>query len=80
MTYDFLEFRLRINKSVWLCVIVFCLGAFTKLEAYTDPGTGLLIWQIFVGTLAGGSFLLRKWIRRMIPRSRKNTLDQDVKR
>ena len=34
--------------------------------AYVDPGSGLLLLQILVSTLAGVSFFLRKKIRSLI--------------
>jgi hypothetical protein len=36
------------------------------LSAYTDPGSGIMVWQILVAGLVGGLFQLRKlreWIK-----------------
>jgi hypothetical protein len=36
-------------------------------QAYTDPGSGLLIWQTLIAALVGASFYVRRfvtWIKR----------------
>ena len=38
------------------------------LHAYTDPGSGLLLWQSLVGGFIGLSFLFRKYIGRLFVR------------
>jgi hypothetical protein len=41
-----------------LIVLATCDNAF----AYTDPGTGLLIWQMLCAVIIGGLFYLKKII------------------
>jgi len=67
------------GSAVRLCIILFCLGVFTELAAYTDPGSGLLMWQILVGTFAGASFLLRKFIRKLIRRAPDTPPEESAK-
>jgi hypothetical protein len=38
------------------------------LQAYTDPGSGLLLWQSLVGGFLGISFLFRKHLGRFFQR------------
>jgi len=50
-------------------VMLFCLvGA---LQAYTDPGTGILLWQIMLAVFAGLAFRFRnlagKWFYKKKP-------------
>lgn len=57
-------------------VLLICTGvllvAQTRVYAYTDPGSGTLIWQILLGASFGVMFYLRRiigWVRRL--KSRK---------
>jgi hypothetical protein len=34
----------------------------SSLEAYTDPGTGAMLWQLLVGAAIGSMFYLRRII------------------
>jgi hypothetical protein len=43
-----------------LLLLVFLLTAVKPLAAYTDPGSGTLIWQILVGGFVGLSFEFRR--------------------
>ena len=48
---------------VWLVLI---LVIPSEAKAYTDPGSGALIWQIAVAAFVGGIFYLRRllsWFR-----------------
>ncbi len=49
------------SVAVWFFAVInlFALPA----HAYVDPGSGLLALQIIGSTLAGATFLIRKWIR-----------------
>jgi len=44
-----------------LCVAVFVVAE-TRAYAYTDPGSGALIWQMLVGASIGVMFYLRRII------------------
>ena len=39
---------------------------------YTDPGSGLLLWQILAAAGVGYLFHLRRFLRRLLPWLRKN--------
>lgn len=51
----------------------------SQLQAYTDPGSGLLLWQSLVGAFSGGLFYFRKYIFRLfqsVNESRRKSQDQ----
>jgi hypothetical protein len=56
--------RWRGRTALWaLAVLVL---AEQPAQAYTDPGSGALLWQMLVAGLVGGLFYLRKaaaWLR-----------------
>jgi hypothetical protein len=59
---------LRRNLSVRLLVILLfaLVAAEAPLKAYTDPGSGIMIWQILAAGAVGMLFQVRKikaWIR-----------------
>lgn len=51
-------------KTVALTLAVTVLTTSTA-HAYTDPGSGMLIWQLLVSALVGGLFYFRKAIARI---------------
>jgi hypothetical protein len=54
--------------SVAFCVaagLVFFEG---QLQAYVDPGSGALLWQILVGGFLGAMYLVRKVIMKLANR------------
>ena len=44
-----------------LCLIAF-LFSLREANAYTDPGSGALIWQILMGAAVGCMFYFRRFI------------------
>jgi len=52
------------GSAFWPGLILVLLVAPGALRAYTDPGSGLLIWQIVGAFFAGGLYQLRKFFRR----------------
>ena len=63
-------------------ILLICTGvllvAQTRVYAYTDPGSGTLIWQILLGASFGVMFYLRRiigWLRRL--KSRKTEVTSD---
>jgi hypothetical protein len=40
-------------------LLLILLAAPSQLSAYTDPGSGILIWQIAIATFAGLAFKFR---------------------
>lgn len=50
-----------------LLATLLLLLAAQPLQAYTDPGSGALLWQLIAGALVGGLFYinrLKSWILR----------------
>lgn len=54
--------------------LIVLLGLMIEREAkaYTDPGSGILLWQVIVSALVAGLFYVRRivnWVRRRISRA-----------
>jgi hypothetical protein len=51
-----------------LCLLgIVMLSGVTEARAYTDPGSGALLWQVLVGGLTGSLFYIRhfrEWLSR----------------
>ena len=45
---------------VTLLLLSLFIGFETEARAYTDPGTGALIWQVLVAGFVGAMFYLRR--------------------
>lgn len=63
--FPFEHTRVRVPRPLLLCVVAL-LGAARQVEAYTDPGTGALIWQMLVAGFVGALFYVRRftsWFR-----------------
>ncbi|HKG22759.1 MAG TPA: hypothetical protein VKC34_12740 [Blastocatellia bacterium] len=52
---------MRYDK-ILLLVAILLIVAETKVFAYTDPGTGTLIWQVVMAAIFGAMFYLRRLI------------------
>ena len=52
--------------SIALLVVFLLFGSAAEAKAYTDPGTGALLWQSLMAMLAGVGYYMRKrfWARR----------------
>ena len=57
-----------LHTTCVLLVLLLMSAASNPLQAYTDPGSGLLLWQSLVGGFIGLSFLFRKYIGRLFTR------------
>ncbi len=51
------------RARVMVVVVVLLLMAETPAAAYTDPGSGALLWQILVAGFVGAMFYWRKLTR-----------------
>ena len=60
--------RLATLASVALFVLLSEAPAF----AYTDPGSGMLLWQGLMAAFVGAGFYFRKFLFRLLP-GKKNT-------
>ncbi|MGH9601923.1 MAG: hypothetical protein ACRD24_05990 [Terriglobales bacterium] len=52
----------------WALLFVFVAGE--HAYAYTDPGSGMLLWQGLMATLVGAGFYFRKAFFRLLPRKK----------
>ena len=60
------------NCKLVLAAALILLLAPEQLPAYTDPGSGALLWQMIVAGFVGSLYYLRKfaaWLRRKDPNS-----------
>ena len=64
------------GRAVSLVLLVLLIER--PAAAYTDPGTGTLIWQILVAGLVGVSFYFRK-ITSVLKRRKQNRQDSEKK-
>jgi len=53
--------RFSIGASTMLGVLLFLIASERPAHAYTDPGSGMLIWQGVVAAFLGASFYFRKF-------------------
>jgi|YelNatPaOPRAMG01_1025707.scaffolds.fasta_scaffold148396_2 hypothetical protein len=50
----------------WVTVLILVAACERPLAAYTDPGSGALLWQLIVAAFVGAMFYVRRiahWIR-----------------
>ena len=60
-----------------LCLCLLLLAALPKpAHAYTDPGTGALIWQMLVAGFVGAMFYFRRFTGWFRDRKKGDKLDQ----
>ncbi|HYP27271.1 MAG TPA: hypothetical protein VE262_11180 [Blastocatellia bacterium] len=52
---------MRYDKFL-LSAAILLIVAETKVFAYTDPGTGTLIWQVVMAAIFGAMFYVRRFI------------------
>ena len=53
-------------KRVLVVTLVVLIVTEARVHAYTDPGSGTLLWQLLLGASVGALFYVRKflyWIR-----------------
>lgn len=63
-------FSMSRNLAAALSRVLLCCGALllaspVKAFGYTDPGTGTFVYQAAYAVFLGGSFYLRKFLRRI---------------
>jgi len=54
----------------FLPAMLFVVLAEGHAHAYTDPGSGLLLWQGLMAALVGAGFYFRKFFYQWLPRKR----------
>ncbi len=50
------------RNLVWAGILLLLIPNDARALAYTDPGTGALLWQMLVAGLVGAAFYLRKFL------------------
>lgn len=50
---------------------------FSQVHAYTDPGSGMMLWQILLAAMAGSLFYARELIDKIKGFFTKNKENQD---
>ena len=61
----------RIVRGLLLAGL-FLVLAEGEAHAYTDPGSGLLLWQGLMAALVGAGFYFRRFFFQWFPRKRSN--------
>ncbi len=51
------------NLIIKIIIIFICLVLPEKTQAYLDPGTGSYIFQLIIGALLGGLFMIKIFFR-----------------
>lgn len=54
----------------FLAAVLFVMLAERPAHAYTDPGSGLLLWQGLMAALVGAGFYFRKFFYQVFSRKR----------
>ena len=60
---------MRYKKRLLLTLLSVVIGAQTTVYAYTDPGSGVLLWQILLAAFIGVMFYVRRiiaWARHLV--------------
>ena len=65
------EIAMAIHRGVKLAILLFLLSFATEepAHAYTDPGSGALIWQMIAASLLAVPFYFRKvvlWVKKKV--------------
>jgi hypothetical protein len=63
----------------FLQIVVFLAAAVKPAQAYVDPGSGLLAFQVGGSMLAGALFVLRSKIRKLFSRSGASKVESKVR-
>ncbi len=69
---------MRVVRWMWGAALVVALLLLTepRAYAYTDPGSGALLWQALVAALVGAGFYFRKFLFHLIPKKKIEKEDQ----
>lgn len=54
------------RSKVWVLVLILLIAMQARVHAYTDPGTGTMVWQLLLAASFGVMFYLRRiltWAR-----------------
>jgi len=67
------RFSIGAGASTFIAVIFFLLASERPAHAYTDPGSGMLIWQGVVAAFLGASFYFRKFFYKLFGKKPTDT-------
>ena len=63
--------KIRISAAIIALISIFTLVP-EDAHAYTDPGTGFMLWQLLVSAFVGLLFYFRKFISLIFRRDRED--------
>jgi hypothetical protein len=63
---------MRVVRCIWCAALAGILVLLTepRAYAYTDPGSGALLWQALVAAFIGAGFYFRKFLFHFIPKKK----------
>lgn len=63
---------MRVVRYLWCAALAMALVLLTepRAYAYTDPGSGALLWQALVAAFVGAGFYFRKFLFHLIPKKK----------
>lgn len=63
---------MRVVRCLWCAALAVALVLLTepRAYAYTDPGSGALLWQALVAAFVGAGFYFRKFLFHLIPKKK----------
>lgn len=63
---------MRVVRFLWCAALAVALVLLTepRAYAYTDPGSGALLWQALVAGFIGAGFYFRKFLFHFFPRKK----------
>ncbi len=63
---------MRLVRWMWCAALAVALVLATepRAYAYTDPGSGALLWQALVAAFVGAGFYFRKFLFHLIPKKK----------
>ena len=69
---------MRVVRWMWCAALAVILLLLTESRAYayTDPGSGALLWQLLVAAFVGAGFYFRKFLFHLIPKKKIEKEDQ----
>lgn len=63
---------MRVVRCLWCVALAVALVLLSepRAYAYTDPGSGALLWQVLVAAFVGAGFYFRKFLFHLIPKKK----------
>ena len=63
---------MRVIRGLWCAALAAILVLLTepRAYAYSDPGSGALLWQVLVAAFVGAGFYFRKFLFHLIPKKK----------